>query len=857
MRFRDIFRGSLIFAIIIASFCSKSYAQSYGLSFYSQQEVVQDKRTGLDLSPGKSLCFKDNFDLSFDIGFFPGQRNYFGYILRVIEDDKRNIDLVYEWGEFKLITREGGSIISFKIDKDELFKHWNKISLKFDLDHGRLVLYAGSQTFMENKFNLKAGSCYKILFGANNYKQYQTSDVLPMKIRNIRITAGNVLKYNWPLNEAAGATAHEVIAQNNAAVTYPKWGIEQHSKWLKVRSFTVTGMASVAYDAVKENVYVAGDDSLFNYSIQPDLLNRMSYNIGKQQLNLGNQSIFSNCDGNLYSFYLDKQFISIYDFKTRSLDRLSTEKKSTFFFHANKFLSCTDTSLYVLGGYGHHLYKNTVKQYHIKSHTWQDITVKGDFFTPRYLAGLGTNSQGDTAYILGGYGSTRGKQILTPLHLYDMMRFTVKDKTFKKLFDLQVKGEDFVFANSLLIDSKAKTYYGLVVPNHKYNTILQLISGSLTGPEYKLVGDTIPYLFADNTAFADLYFSPSTNKFVAVTLLRLENNTTRVNIFTLLGPPYVSGSEPIIGTEIKSYTWYILAAIFILAITTFYAFKFRKYFHAKRQQPTPILVTNSVVENKGSDTPSFTVAETRPYQESCLKSTILLFGDLQVFDAEGVPFIKLFSPLLKELFLIILLYSIRWDRGVSTEKLNELFWFDKDHKSARNNRAVNIAKLKTLLDKIGHCQVSNETGYWKLDIDFSSINIDYYNYLKIIEDKKGLNKDRIRQLTQITQGRNFLSNVEYEWLDAFKSEISNEVIDTYLHFANKIDKTEDSEFMVELANFIFYFDPVNEDAMVLKCKALFGLGKHSLAKNTYERFVKEYKSIYNVEFKKDFNSILG
>jgi len=134
--------------------------------------------------------------------------------------------------------------------------------------------------------------------------------------------------------------------------------------------------------------------------------------------------------------------------------------------------------------------------------------------------------------------------------------------------------------------------------------------------------------------------------------------------------------------------------------------------------------------------------------------------------------------------------------------------------------------------------------------------VDYYNYLSIVKDKKKLDIQKIKNLSEITQRGNFLSNIEYEWLDTFKSEISNEVIDTYLHFAQSTETSHDPELLIEIASYIFYFDPVNEEAMIMKCKALAALGKHSLAKNTFENFIKEYKTIYGEDFKKDFHSVL-
>jgi hypothetical protein len=44
--------------------------------------------------------------------------------------------------------------------------------------------------------------------------------------------------------------------------------------------------------------------------------------------------------------------------------------------------------------------------------------------------------------------------------------------------------------------------------------------------------------------------------------------------------------------------------------------------------------------------------------------------------------------------------------------------------------------------------------------------------------------------------------------------------------------------------------------MVYKCKAEYFLGNHSLAKMTYEKFVKEYKKLYDEEYKIPFTELI-
>jgi two-component SAPR family response regulator len=102
----------------------------------------------------------------------------------------------------------------------------------------------------------------------------------------------------------------------------------------------------------------------------------------------------------------------------------------------------------------------------------------------------------------------------------------------------------------------------------------------------------------------------------------------------------------------------------------------------------------------------------------------------------------------------------------------------------------------------------------------------------------------------------FLINTNYDWLDDFKSDISDTIIDTLVTFAEKCKLETDVEFIIHLADCIFNFDKVNEEAMILKCKAEYFRGNHSLAKMTYEKFAREYQKIYDEEFKVPFNELI-
>ena len=78
-----------------------------------------------------------------------------------------------------------------------------------------------------------------------------------------------------------------------------------------------------------------------------------------------------------------------------------------------------------------------------------------------------------------------------------------------------------------------------------------------------------------------------------------------------------------------------------------------------------------------------------------------------------------------------------------------------------------------------------------------------------------------------------------------------------LTFAKSLDVKENAEQIIDLADCIFNFDVVNEEIMILKCKAQYGKGKHSLARNTYKNFCSEYKILYEEDYLSSFNDIIN
>src|ERR1700744_4058662 len=159
----------LLFCIAAVFFFQTSdFAQSYGLIF-SSHEVVQEKRTSIDLSPDDSLCFTNSFNLSFDINFLPHHAIYFGYVFRIISvnanGNEQNIDLLYnqKLSNFKLIIGDNFSGISFPVDSIKLYRDWNNFSFSFDLEKHQLQFSVNGHVVGSSAAST-AGNCFKFLW---------------------------------------------------------------------------------------------------------------------------------------------------------------------------------------------------------------------------------------------------------------------------------------------------------------------------------------------------------------------------------------------------------------------------------------------------------------------------------------------------------------------------------------------------------------------------------------------------------------------------------------------------------------------------------------------------------------------
>lgn len=838
--------------LLFAAFYSTKGQENYGLTFYSFN-APQEKRTALALSE-KELCFDDSFDLSFDFSFLPNRSIYFGYLFRMISPGGQNIDLVYNQKDevFNTIVGESFCGIDFKLDKSILYNKWTNI--RYRITASTISCYINHQLYKTAPIQLK-DHCFRISFGASRLRDFITTDVPPMVIRNVGYAESGKLRYFWPLGKPGANHLEDTIAGRQAIATNPLWSDDVHQHWRLLKSATVRGNASVSFDQERERVYLVSEDTVYELPVDDEMTTEVTHPSTGYHLFQANQSLYNPNDRKLYNFYIDIRGISAYQDNTNRWSRSFDTVANTEYGHTSKVFSRKENALYIFGGYGQLKYKNQVQRYDFNTQEWTDVQATGDYFTPRYMSAGG--QWNDSIYILGGYGSRSGDQVLRPQHLYDFLRFDTRTRTFKKLFTLENKGTPFVFASSIIIDTIHRAYYGLCYDESRYDTRLKMIKGTLCAPQYEFVGDEIPYAFQDVISDADLFYCPRSRQLLAVTLLADLGKQTTVKIYSIGFPPLPPAPAAKEGGWRPSWWWLALLLIPIAL------------WRWRRTQRKRINVPHTPVEAPATlpyvasvpHTPvprSAAVAEA-PQDKALMEPApfirdrkagirIFLFGNFEILDAGGAEYSLHFSPLLKELFLVVLLYTLKNGKGISSEKLNDIFWGDKAGKHAKNNLSVNMVRLKGILAKTGELSIKKEGERWMLDYNPEEVSIDLSDFMALKAQYPEHGRQKLGYLLYVASRGAFLKQTEYAWLDDIKSDYTNKIIDGLLEESRHVDPQQDADALVETANCILQFDPLSEEALRLKCHALIALGRHSLAKNAYERFAKEYAKVYGEDY---------
>lgn len=834
--------------LLLTLFITLGYSQENledGL-FFASKEVIQDKRTSLSLTPEKPLELKKGFILEFESNFRQKDA-YYGNIFKVLGNKSFNIDLIsnFEGGinsknPIFLLIVNNTILHSFywKEIPNGGIEKWIKFKLEIDRKNSSISLSINGDKKSKKVKEIADLKSYDIVFGKSNLKNFVTSDVSPMSLKHIKIFVGDKLIRNWNLGKHLKNNAvYDEISNDFAQTKNPIWLLDQHLYWKKNTTLQFKNLLGTAQDEKKGLVFFIDQKAVYVYHLNNQVLDTLNYSSSPYHC-LGNNFIYNHNTSEIWSYTFEKNAISKFNFETSSWSQADSNCAEPNFWHHNKMISPKDGNLFTFGGYGHYKYKNETKIFDTKNSSWKSI--KNNTIEPRYLSSSGI-LDADKFLIFGGYGSKSGNQAVNSHCFYDLYTVDFATNKSKIIWKKEtVEGSPFVPIGSMVIDSKKEHFYSLIYDNNIFNTTLRLARFRINTFEMELFPETVPYKFLDIKSNGSLFLDANNSKLYAIT-----TNEDTVNLHSLAYPPLLAAD--VFQEEPFSMMPYGYLALFIvLMLVAGWYFIFKRSKNKKNIKRTKTIETQEV---------SVFGNQTEEAIHNKIKtSSIYLFGGFEVFDKEGKDITALFTPTLKQLFLLILLSKSKNEKGITSNKIIENIWYDKFENSARNNKNVNISKLKLLLEKIGDVTLNNENTYWNIEIS-DTVFCDYAYVLKLLANiKTEANDDaKIVSFLSIISAGEFCPDVQNEWIEHFKVDISNRVIDGL----DYLSKNKNNLYLLEqIANTILKFDPLNEEAIVIKCSTLYKMGKKGPAKQAYDDFCKEYLHLLDAKFNIPFKDII-
>lgn len=826
----------ILIAICIFCFCLTVHAdenQVVGGMQFRSYEVAPNLRTSLRIpAVGKDrLKYNGYMSLSFDLKINT-QKECFGYICRIILDNNECIDLLLTNPANDrvqiVLTSRLGELLKTDLPTGKKLNVWNKIDITLMTEDADTDIIINDTrydlTCLQDHFHN-----VEVYFGANQSETFSTSDVAPMAVRNVSFSTKKNKKdlYFWELDyeedlkEGSGHRKMAISAQ------HPEWLIANNTSWQPVASMESDSKMKIVPDNARNLIYLIAKDCIIRY----DLLNRKTEKTSFRQnisFNMLTNDFLVLPDGRLIYINLEGNtpHTSIFDFEKSEWSADIKRTRKSQYLHHNLFYNPCDSSIVQLFGYGFHRYSNEII-------TWTESTGdlnkrKLDSIPPRYLAAVGTTDS--LAWIYGGKGNEKGIQEHGVMIYHDLYTLNLKDYSTRKVQTIETDSVE-VAASDLIISDDEKSLTALFYSPNTYLSKLQLKEFRIEDGTMKLLGNAIPYNFLDVESEARLIYDKNSQIYYTVTVQKTDDGLFRSDIYKIHAP-IISADTTI--SEKKNWTsaLFILFVILAISVSIYLFVKNRKRFSLQDQHHAEEDI------------------------KEILEPGIYMLGGFRVINRNGEDISANFTPLMKQLLCILVLYSHRQKGGISNVELKETLWDDKSEESYYNNRGVNIKKLRTSLAEVGEIEICSTKGIWSLNMEDRMC--DWSRYMKEIEgiSIENITDEQICRLIKIASHGPLLSDMRYEWTDKFKAQYTDMVITTLENICNDVRHPLSSDMKIRIADAILTFDSLDEAAVKSKCKALIAQKRLGIAESTFKNFTQEYNRLMGEEYSVSFNEFI-
>lgn len=236
-------------------------------------------------------------------------------------------------------------------------------------------------------------------------------------------------------------------------------------------------------------------------------------------------------------------------------------------------------------------------------------------------------------------------------------------------------------------------------------------------------------------------------------------------------------------------------------------------------------------------------------------NAVYMLGDFTVYDKNNRDITYMFSPKIKQLFILLLLNS-NDEHGVVSKRISSTLWPEKEIAKTKNIKNVTINHLRGILADINGIELTftNDTYRFTFTEDFFCDYCTVNNAIGSLNSRPASEGKSILDWLDLIARGSLLQHVSEPWLDDTKQLYEESLMPLLVPEIKRIYEEADYRKTVEIARVILSIDPFNDMAIKYKLKTLRRTKGIEYAHKIYNDFAQEYeKSLgepYGVPFDK-------
>lgn len=820
----------LLFCIVKLSAASLDY----GLCFQSNS-VPSNQRTTLVLNDGNAFAIGEEFTLSFQMQI--RNKPNFGSILCLRISENENLYLA-------LIGKDDNNLHPALVCDEEIIEihqevkgeEWFPVSVRINRRQHTISLLFNEK---DTTFVSPLQEAKKVKVEMGRVDGYET-DVVAMNVKDIKIVQDGTQTCHWMLKNHNGDICYDELKEVPAHAHSPKWLIDRHLEWREIYLGSTAGRFDIAFNEKDALFYLVYPEKIETFNALTGAVETMKVKGGYPAVEYPNHLMYDALSGQLISYFNKEQRVSYFSFDKAAWSLADKTLEKADDYNHGRAYNPADSSYYFFGGYGFHQYHNRLYRLKVGDTKIEQITYQ-PLIEPRFSTAACVVD--NKLYIFGGGGNKQGRQELGATFNHELYMIDLKSGQSHLVWrkDWERNKELTLSASSMLYEPQDSSFYAF---SFKDGGTLWKIP--IKDDVWKVMARPVENHLIHQDYDLSLYSSPSHNQLFVVMDKVLSDGTHHFFIYSI-DTPLMQEEEirqQVNDKEETGITGYLLggACLVVCIFFTYYIYRKRRTEYAEFE------------------------TEDAEREEEAIKyfdrsrSAISLLGAFNVRGKDGKDITASFTPLLKSLLSLLILYSQNGKNGIPMKRLNEILWMDKDELSARNNRNVALRKLRVLLDEVGTVEIVKEASALRIILG-DNVFCDYQKVCHCISEfrmEADNNEQEVyAQILELLLYGPLLPDLRFDWLDDFKSVYSNSSIDWLDNLLVIEGKKRNARLILRIADTMFLHDPLNEKALFAKCRILYRNDKKILAKKVYDKFARNYEEMLGEEYKTSFGNIIS